>query len=136
MNITSQECNKSYQKTDNTESIRCKISKSRILAEGEDVKKVYEVTLKMNHNTHQFLPGDTISIFPKNLPNEIQIILDRLGIVNPNTSMQVKIKENTLKKKPKIPNHIPEKFYVTKLFEECLDIRTVPKKVNVTTIFI
>lgn len=90
----------------------------------------------MNHNTHQFLPGDTISIFPKNLSNEIQIILDRLGIVNPNTSMQVKIKENTQKKKPKIPNHIPDRFCVTKLFEECLDIRTIPKKVNITMILI
>lgn len=41
------------------------------------------------------------------------------------------ILKTTTKKKAVIPVHIPQKGAVKSVFEKCLDIRSIPKKVSV-----
>ena len=74
------------------------------------------------------MPGDTIGILPKNDEREVEYILRRLDLISDHL---YKIEILDTKKKGFL-NHIPSVFTVKYLFESCLDIRAIAKKVCIT----
>ncbi|XP_069695846.1 methionine synthase reductase-like isoform X3 [Periplaneta americana] len=77
-----------------------------------------------------FQPGDTIGIIPQNPESEVEKIFKHLNILEGvNDIVVVSVKPGTLKKKACLPSYIPAKTTLKTIFQTCLDIRAVPKKV-------
>ncbi|KAF2899391.1 hypothetical protein ILUMI_06786 [Ignelater luminosus] len=105
------------------------ITKIKQLTKGEDVKSVYDVTLGIQDHDYEFEPGDTIGILPCNDKHEVEQLFDRLNLKSVMTvPYTICILNNTTKKKPVIPPHIPVCGTLQDLFLNHLDIRSVPKK--------
>ncbi|XP_050097792.1 methionine synthase reductase [Anopheles aquasalis] len=103
----------------------------RVLAEGDDVKTVYEVTIKLPPGLEEdYYPGDTIGILTNNLPSEVDYLLDRLHLLPiADTPHEMKLVKPIKKKNAELPHYVPKLFTPRRLLSECLDIRITPRKV-------
>ncbi|XP_034244477.1 methionine synthase reductase [Thrips palmi] len=99
------------------------------LTSGDDVKKVYDLVLDVKNFPHTLVPGDTIGICPRNNSEEVEKLLDRLGVKDHLDIMcQISVRADCGKKKASVPPHIPEVSTLREIFESCLDLHAVPKK--------
>ncbi|KAJ8921507.1 hypothetical protein NQ315_003125 [Exocentrus adspersus] len=113
----------------NSDVFLAPIRNYRLLTEGKDVKKVYELELCAEELSYKFLPGDTIGLLPPNDEVEIEQILSRLNIdTYKNKAYKLEISETTTKKNPTLPKHIPNEGIVGEIFKYYLDVRKPPKK--------
>ncbi|XP_053695751.1 methionine synthase reductase-like [Sabethes cyaneus] len=111
------------------------VAEYKIAAEGEDIKKVYDLTLKTESAvTHRFNPGDTVGILTKNFDYDVDAVLSQLKIDNDRIYYQVEIDTATKKKKAAIPPYIPSFIQIRKLLSECLDLRAIPKKLFINAL--
>ncbi|XP_052865336.1 methionine synthase reductase-like [Anopheles cruzii] len=106
------------------------VSRINTLAEGEDIKPVYDVELGNFGNTgHRHWPGDTIGILTYNLPQDVDYLVDHLGLQHKDTMVcRVELDQSSSKKAAKVPPFVPRVVNYRRLFGECLDLRAVPKK--------
>lgn len=107
----------------------------RVLAEGDDVKTVYEVAIKLPPNMEEeYFPGDAIGILTYNLPSEVDYVLDRLHLLETaNKTYEVKLAKPIKKKNPELPHYVPKLVTPRRLLLECLDIRITPRKALLQT---
>ncbi len=76
------------------------------------------------------MPGDTLGICPRNDREEVEKLLDRLGVKeHMDIACHISVKANSGKKNASVPNHIPTFSTLREIFESCLDLHAVPKKV-------
>lgn len=101
-----------------------------IIAQGDDVKTVYDLTLTTQTPVnHCFYPGDTVGILTKNFEEDVNYIIEHLALES--TCYQVyriEIDPKSKKKVAKLPPHVPGVIQIRKLFTECLDLKAIPKK--------
>ncbi|XP_029710058.2 methionine synthase reductase-like [Aedes albopictus] len=102
----------------------------RILAHGEDIKSVYDLTLTTKAQIdHLYEPGDTVGILTSNFDSDVNDLLKHLELESSGSlSLRVTVDPSTKKKAAKLPPHVPSTIQITKLFKECLDLRAIPKK--------
>lgn len=96
------------------------IINGRLLAQGDDIKPVYEVTFN-TIKALDYLPGDTIGILAKNRTAEVDLILQNFQYTEPDEPLK-------LSSNKKLPIYLPEHGTIRRILTECLDIRSVPKK--------
>ncbi|XP_058455692.1 methionine synthase reductase-like [Malaya genurostris] len=101
----------------------------KVLAEGEGVKTVYEMSIKEPPNMEEYFPGDTIGILTQNLASDVDFVLERLHFVEiADCVYEVKLAKPVKKKNPEIPFYIPKYITPRRLLTDCLDFRIVPRK--------
>ncbi|XP_019865208.2 methionine synthase reductase isoform X2 [Aethina tumida] len=99
-----------------------------ILSQGDDVKTVYDLSLSLEEK-HEYLPGDTIGIIPKNDAIEVEQLLSRLNVLHvADYECNLSISEKTTKKNPSLPKHIPTVRSLRTIFLNDIDLRSPPKK--------
>lgn len=102
----------------------------KVLAEGEGVKTVYEISIKEPPNMEEYFPGDTIGILTQNLALDVDFVLDRLHLVEiADCVYEVKLAKPVKKKNPEIPAYVPKFITPRRLLTECLDFRIIPRKI-------
>ncbi|KAJ1521275.1 hypothetical protein ONE63_002956 [Megalurothrips usitatus] len=104
------------------------VSANRI-SSGDDVKNIYDLVLDMKDFPYKMVPGDTIGICPRNNREQVEKLLDRLGVrEHMDISCHITVKAVTEKKNPSVPLYIPRNSTLREIFESCLDLQAVPKK--------
>lgn len=99
------------------------------LSHGDDVKNIYDLVLDMKGFPHKLVPGDTIGICPRNNKDEVEKLLERLGVKeHMDIPCHIGVKPDSGKKKASVPNHILSFSTLREIFESCLDLHAVPKK--------
>ncbi|XP_069956956.1 methionine synthase reductase-like [Cherax quadricarinatus] len=103
----------------------------RRLTSADAVKTALEVTLRLPKDQDRFAyePGDSFGIIVKNKENEVEILLNLLGISDRADKIyELSVLPNTKKKAAAVPKFIPVKSSLRYILEHCVDIRSVPKK--------
>ncbi|XP_058455694.1 methionine synthase reductase-like [Malaya genurostris] len=118
------------QPFESTKVSRYEISEHKTIAEGEDTKTVYDITLSTeSYFDYQYTPGDTIGILTKNFDEDVDYVIENLSCeVNYEDFYKVEIDHTTTKRNAKLPPYIPHIVSIRKLLSECLDLRAIPKK--------
>lgn len=99
------------------------------ITSGDDVKKVYDLVLDVKNFPYNLVPGDTIGICPRNDKEEVEKLLARLGVIDHlDITCQLSVKVDCGKKNASVPPHIPVVSTLREIFESCLDLHAVPKK--------
>lgn len=109
--------------------IQAFVSSAKVLSEGIDVKTTMEIMLNIKDFSLTFLPGDTIGILPENPEEDVLFMLERLSLNESGCLYNIEIIEGQTKKKSILPPHIPSVASARFLFQKCLDLRAVVKKV-------
>ncbi|KAK3914341.1 Methionine synthase reductase [Frankliniella fusca] len=105
------------------------------LSNGDDVKNIYDLVLDMKGFPHELVPGDTIGICPRNDRDEVEKLLHRLGVKDHmDIACHISVKANSGKKNATLPNHIPSFSTLREIFESCLDLHAVPKKLFIRSL--
>lgn len=120
-------CNQPFEATGVFEY---EIDAYRIIAQGEDVKTVYDLTLNTKAEIdHLYQPGDTVGILTNNFDVDVRKLLKHLDLESAGDQcLRVEVDPSTKKKAAKLPPHVPPTIQIAKLFKECLDLRAIPKK--------
>uniref|UniRef100_A0A2P2I1Y2 Methionine synthase reductase n=1 Tax=Hirondellea gigas TaxID=1518452 RepID=A0A2P2I1Y2_9CRUS len=93
---------------------------------GKEVKNALEVVLELNKDCEfKYQPGDTIGVLVHNNAEEVSMVLDVLGVTQPDRCCQLS-KSPTAKKA--VPVHLAHCSSLRELFTWCIDFRCVPKK--------
>ncbi|XP_063698901.1 methionine synthase reductase [Culicoides brevitarsis] len=106
--------------------IEAEITGHKVLACGEDVKTVHELTLNLPEPV-SYLPGDTIGILARNKTSEVDEVISKLGFTEvADKPFSVEVTDP----KKKLPIFIPSDTVLTirRVLTECLDLHGVPKK--------
>ncbi|XP_055854923.1 methionine synthase reductase [Episyrphus balteatus] len=107
------------------------IKDAQILYDGPIGSKIFiELTIDYgNEIDYRFNPGDTIGILVSNSVNDIEKVLSKiLSVDTPEAICDISIKNGTAKKNPKLPQHVPIQSSPRAILRDCLDLRSVPKK--------
>lgn len=103
----------------------------KVLAEGEGVKTVYEVSIKEPPNMPDYFPGDVIGILTQNLASDVNFVLDRMHLTEiAECVFEVKLAKPVKKKNPELPPYVPKFITPRRLLTECLDFRIIPRKLT------
>uniref|UniRef100_A0A8D8KME1 Methionine synthase reductase n=1 Tax=Culex pipiens TaxID=7175 RepID=A0A8D8KME1_CULPI len=113
-----------------TRVFQYKILNHKIIAQGEDIKTVYDVVLTTDSEVdYRWTPGDTVGILTKNLDEDVDSLVDHLDLQSTQHKLyRVEVDPATKKKAAKVPVYIPKLAPLRKLFSECLDLKSIPKK--------
>ncbi|XP_065091997.1 methionine synthase reductase-like [Ochlerotatus camptorhynchus] len=106
------------------------IEKYRIIAQGDDIKSVYDLTLNTKSSIdYMFNPGDTVGVLTRNSEEDVADLLRHLDLESASDQiLRVEIDPSTKKKSAKLPPYIPPIVQIGKLIQECLDLKAFPKK--------
>ncbi|XP_073955307.1 methionine synthase reductase [Choristoneura fumiferana] len=98
----------------------------RLTAVGGDCKTVYELTFDVKGSNFEFKAGDTIGILPRNNPDEVNAVLEHLGLAaQADLCYDLNVNSNL---KGKIPAHVPVKSTIRHVLSHCVDLRSILKK--------
>uniref|UniRef100_A0A1Y9H2V0 Methionine synthase reductase n=1 Tax=Anopheles dirus TaxID=7168 RepID=A0A1Y9H2V0_9DIPT len=115
-----------------TKVLEAHVSKLTTVIEGEDVKPVHDITFsycQADAGGYRHSPGDTIGVLCYNTEEDVEFILERLNLQSKgDVPCSVAIDARTTKKAAKVPLFVPAVVSCRRLFQECLDLRAVPKK--------
>ncbi|XP_042900376.1 methionine synthase reductase isoform X2 [Parasteatoda tepidariorum] len=100
---------------------------ARRLTCGEDVKPTLELTLKFENECIPYEPGDSFGFVSPNPSSEINQLLERLGLQDIADNI-IHFKLTTSIKK-NLPSHIPSNKSLRFIFSNCVEIRSIPKKI-------
>ncbi|XP_047990459.1 methionine synthase reductase [Leguminivora glycinivorella] len=95
----------------------------RLTSVNADCKPVYEVAFDVKESNFEFKAGDTIGILPQNSVEEVNTILDHLGITQGDQWYNL-----TSGSKAKVPAHVPVRSTLRHVLTHCVDLRGVIKK--------
>ncbi|XP_064103579.1 methionine synthase reductase-like [Macrobrachium nipponense] len=101
------------------------------------VKTAFEVTLQFRDTSDIFdyLPGDSFGILIKNPRAEVNLLLILLGISDvADKTYELTVDPATKKKNASVPGFIPTVGSLRYVFENCVDLRSVPKKPFIRTL--
>ncbi|XP_063381963.1 methionine synthase reductase [Cydia fagiglandana] len=101
------------------------LSSRRLTSVNADCKTVYEVTFDVKESNFEFKAGDTIGILPRNSPDDVNAILDHLGISQGDQLYNLTVDSGS---KTKVPAHVPVRATLRHVLTHCLDLRGVLKK--------
>ncbi|KAJ6635447.1 Methionine synthase reductase, partial [Pseudolycoriella hygida] len=92
------------------------------------VKEVHEIEfdIKALSTVFRFNPGDNIGILPINSANDVSFVLNKLSL-NDLSDRKIEIQLIADSKK-KLPKYLPLHTSIRECLSECLDLRTIPKK--------
>ncbi|XP_068221140.1 methionine synthase reductase-like [Palaemon carinicauda] len=110
---------------------KMKLISLKQLTTNDAVKTAFEVTLQFQDtcNTFDYSPGDSFGIIVKNPRAEVDLLLRLLGISDvADKTYELTIDSATKKKNASIPAFIPAVSSLRYVFENCVDLRAVPKK--------
>ena len=122
----------------NKDVINVMVKEGKKLTKVGAAKDAYQVTLDFTtENTNSQVPnldpGDAVDIICGNPKEEVDVLLERLGLLN-ELADKICVSASLLqdcKKNAKIPEHIPkngELFSIRHILTNCVEIRSVPKK--------
>lgn len=78
---------------------------------------------------NEYLPGDTIGILPHNSTDDVNFVLEALNLEQrADTKCTISIKADCKKKPARIPAYIPVLTTPKEVLQDCLSLRSVPKK--------
>ncbi|XP_063534878.1 methionine synthase reductase [Cydia strobilella] len=97
----------------------------RLTSVNADCMTVYEVTFNVKESNFEFKAGDTIGILPQNSPEDVNAILDHLGITQGDQRYNLTVDSSS---KTKLPGHVPVRSTLRHVLTCCLDLRGVLKK--------
>lgn len=93
------------------------------------VKKAMMVKLDISECNIQYEPGDSFSVICPNNAEEVNSLLQRLGVEETgDVGYQLSILPDTKKRNAALPKHVPETGTLRDVLTTCLDIREPPKK--------
>ncbi|XP_066932114.1 methionine synthase reductase-like [Clytia hemisphaerica] len=92
------------------------------------VKKTLQLELDTLSNDFDFQPGDSFGIVCHNTNSDVDYLIQRLEISDADEQMTLKIKKETKKKAPTIPEHINIPSSIRKILTDDVDFRAVPRK--------
>ncbi|XP_061714104.1 methionine synthase reductase [Cydia pomonella] len=101
------------------------LSSRRLTSVNADCKTVYEVTFDVEESSFEFKAGDTIGILPRNSPEDVNAVLDHLGISYGDQFYNLIVDSGS---KTKVPGHIPVRSTLRHVLTHCVDLRGVLKK--------
>lgn len=79
---------------------------------------------------YRWTPGDTVGILTRNSDEDVDSLVDHLELQSIQHKLyRVEVDPATKKKGAKVPVYIPKLVPLSKLFAECLDLKSIPKKV-------
>ncbi|XP_047110289.1 methionine synthase reductase-like isoform X1 [Schistocerca piceifrons] len=103
---------------------------ARVLSTGEDVKQIIEMSLDIKEENMSWHPGDTIGVIPQNPVEEVEELLELLGVRDKaNIPAKIFVRTDSLEKNFVVPPYLPSVSTLKHIFCTCLDIRSLPKKV-------
>ncbi|XP_066937907.1 methionine synthase reductase-like [Macrobrachium rosenbergii] len=101
------------------------------------VKTAFEVTLQFHDTSDVFdyLPGDSFGVVVKNPRAEVNLLLMLLGVSDvADKTYELTVDPATKKKNASVPGFIPTVGSLRYVFENCVDLRSVPKKPLIRTL--
>ncbi|XP_063362960.1 methionine synthase reductase [Cydia amplana] len=101
------------------------LSSHRLTSVNVDCKTVYEVTFDVKESNFELKAGDTIGILPRNSPEDVNAILDHLGITQGDQCYNLTVDSSS---KIKVPAHVPVKSTLRHVLTHCVDLRGTLKK--------
>ncbi|XP_045209128.2 methionine synthase reductase-like [Mercenaria mercenaria] len=105
------------------------VSDIKTLTSDTAVKKAIFVELDITGSGINYQPGDAISIICPNDTNEVETLLDRLGVLEQiDSCLKILVIEITKKRNASIPKFVSEVSTLRHIFTTCVDIREPPKK--------
>ncbi|XP_077286515.1 methionine synthase reductase isoform X2 [Arctopsyche grandis] len=105
------------------------VKSGNILANGQNVNTVIELSLDNSQSCFEFHPGDTIGIIPENDETEVEWLLQRLNVSALGSNVYtLRWIEAIAKKKETFPSHIPTVGSLREVFTYFVDIRRVLNK--------
>ncbi|XP_036376603.1 methionine synthase reductase [Megalops cyprinoides] len=105
------------------------ISKAAELTREDAVKRALLLELDISEQQISYKPGDSFDVLCPNNEDEVEALLQRLGLEEQkNFTVQLQLRTDTKKKAAQIPSYIPESSTLQYLLTWCLEIRSVPKK--------
>ncbi|KAJ7338354.1 hypothetical protein JRQ81_011345 [Phrynocephalus forsythii] len=105
------------------------VTKAVRLTRDDAIKKSLFLELDISKTAFSYQPGDAFNIICPNYTNEVEDLLNILGLLEKKDSIVcMKVKEDTKKRGAVVPQYIPEKATVKFILTWCLEIRAVVKK--------
>ncbi|XP_075068857.1 methionine synthase reductase [Mixophyes fleayi] len=105
------------------------ISHSKRLSTEDAVKTTLMLELDISHTDIDYQPGDSFYIICPNPPDEVTVLINKLGLSDKKfCQVCLAVKSNTKKRGASVPNYIPEKCSLQFMLTWCLEIRALPKK--------
>nr|XP_060630046.1 methionine synthase reductase [Anolis sagrei ordinatus] len=99
------------------------------LTTDEAIKKTLLLELDISKTTFSYQPGDAFNVICPNYANEVDELLNILGLLEKKDFFVcLKVKAGTKKRGAALPQHVPEKSTVKFILTWCLEIRAVVKK--------
>ncbi|XP_035175556.1 methionine synthase reductase isoform X1 [Oxyura jamaicensis] len=105
------------------------VTKAVQLTREDAIKTALLLELDIANTAFDYQPGDAFCVICPNNVNEVEELLQVLGLSERGEYFVcVKIKEGTKKKGAACPQHIPERSTLKFILTWCLEIRAIPKK--------
>ncbi|XP_069709568.1 methionine synthase reductase [Phaenicophaeus curvirostris] len=105
------------------------ITKAVQLTREDAIKTALLLELDIADTVFDYQPGDAFCIICPNSTNEVQELLQILGLSERGECfVSVRVKQGTKKKGAARPQHIPERSTLRFILTWCLEIRAIPKK--------
>uniref|UniRef100_A0ABM5GA72 Methionine synthase reductase isoform X3 n=1 Tax=Pogona vitticeps TaxID=103695 RepID=A0ABM5GA72_9SAUR len=105
------------------------VTKAVRLTTDDAIKKTLFLEIDISKTTFSYQPGDAFNVICPNYTNEVEDLLDILGLLEKKDSLVcLKVKVGTKKRGATLPQYIPEKATVKFILTWCLEIRAVVKK--------
>lgn len=114
-----------------TQVVQACVASVRKLTRHDALKTAVEVTLKLPGGTDEFVyePGDSFGIIVKNPKCEVELLMNLLEITDiADNTYELSVAPHTRKKSATVPVFIPVKSSLRHILENCVDVRSVPKK--------
>ncbi|KAJ8277709.1 hypothetical protein GJAV_G00078880 [Gymnothorax javanicus] len=105
------------------------VSRASQLTRGDAVKMALLLELDISEQRITYEPGDAFEILCPNNDEEVEELLQRIGLeAKKNFAVQLQLRTDTKKKVAQIPSYILQNCTLQYLLTRCLEIRSVPKK--------
>ncbi|XP_069075814.1 methionine synthase reductase [Pleurodeles waltl] len=105
------------------------VTKAEQLTMPDAVKTCLLLELDISNTPFMYQPGDSFSVMCPNPDNEVDLLLQRLGLLEEkNAQVCLSILPGTKKRGATLPPHIPVTNSLKFILTWCLEIRAVPKK--------
>ncbi|XP_069769717.1 methionine synthase reductase isoform X8 [Narcine bancroftii] len=105
------------------------VTKAITLTREDALKTALLLELDISNTSMTYEPGDAFSIVCPNSGNEVEYLIERLGLGDKRDHVvDLHIQPNTKKKGAHLPGYIPKGSTLQFILTWCLEIRAVPKK--------
>ncbi|XP_059167664.1 methionine synthase reductase-like isoform X2 [Physella acuta] len=108
---------------------------AKVLTNSKALKKTLLLQLNIKNADFSYAPGDAVSIICPNNSSEVDLLLERIGMVNhADEKLTLSVIPNTSKLRAAVPSHIHVTSTLRHIFTTCLNIREPPSKALIRTL--